>query len=182
MPSTITCPYCASEIQVPTPLASQERGLHTVCGKCHKPIVVYPNFTYLQLHEDRSIKAVAVEVRKFVEGVFIEVMESPCNRHQEIQIPEGKAMLGKQNADSDTDLQILTDDLDLARNHATLWLKKDGSLMVQDNASRTGTFVNGDRLKKGDWRRLNPGDVLLLGATTCIVHLPEDEEDLDFLL
>ena len=85
-------------------------------------------------------------------------------------------MIGQHNPDSDTDLQILTGDLDLARNHALLWLKKDGTLFVQDNASRSGTFVNGIRLQKGDWMRLNPGDVLLLGATTCIVHLPEDEE------
>ncbi|MCI6278312.1 MAG: FHA domain-containing protein [Bacteroidales bacterium] len=176
MPSTIICPYCGSEITVPTPLASQERGLMAVCEKCHRPIAVYPGFTFMQLHEDRSIKAVAVEVKKYVEGVCLEVMESPLTRHQEIQLPEGKSMIGQHNADSDTDLQILTGDLDLARNHAILWLKKDGTLLVQDNASRSGTFVNGIRLKKGDWMRLNPGDVLLLGATTCIVHLPEDED------
>ena len=181
MPSTITCPYCASEIEVPTPLASQEKGLYAVCDRCHKPIMVYPGYTYLQMHEDRSIKAVAVEVRKYVEGICIEVMESPLARRQEIQIPEGKSMVGKQNAHSDTDLQILTDDLDLLRNHATLWLKKDGALMIQDNASKAGTFVNGDRLSKGDWRRLNPGDVLTLGATTCIVHLPEEDEE-DFFI
>ena len=176
MPSPITCPYCGAEIEVPTPLPEQERGLRTACDHCHKPIAVYPNRTFLSLHEDRSIKAVAVEVRKFVEGIFLEIMESPLARRQEIPIPEGKSMIGKQNAASDADLQILTDDLELIRNHAILWLKNDGTLMIRDNNTRSGTFVNGTRLRKGDWSRLSPGDILTLGATTAIVYLPMESE------
>lgn len=176
----ITCPYCSREIQVPTPSSTQVRGVHTVCECCHKPIVVYPCRTALLLHQDRSIKAVAVDVLSYVKGVFLEVMESPLAHHQELQIPEGKSMIGKQNSDSETEVQILTDDLDLMRNHASLRLKPDLSLMVKDNASRAGTFVNGERLSKNEWRRLSSGDVLLLGATACIVHLPEDEDD-DYL-
>ena len=180
MSSLVTCPYCEAQIEVPTPLIDQESGLHAVCSSCHKPLVVYPSHTLLQLHEDRSIKAVAVEVRKYAEGVLLEVMESPYSRHQELRVPEGKSMIGKQNPDSSTEIQILTDDLDLMRNHAELWYKKDGTLMIRDRAERGTTFVNGDKLGKGDWKRLNPGDVLVLGSTSLIAHLPDEGDDFPF--
>src|SRR5580693_6345129 len=64
--------------------------------------------------------------------------------------------LGRQE---DRDWVLL--DKTVSRDHAAVVEETDG-LYVVDRGSRSGTFVNGEKV---DRRRLRPGDVIQLGST-----------------
>jgi pSer/pThr/pTyr-binding forkhead associated (FHA) protein len=51
----------------------------------------------------------------------------------------------------------------VSRHHATLRVRPDGSVLLQDNNSSAGTFVAGRRLPVADWQPLAAGEVFTLG-------------------
>jgi pSer/pThr/pTyr-binding forkhead associated (FHA) protein len=65
-------------------------------------------------------------------------------------------------------------DAQVSRLHARFEWVKDGWEVVDDGASRNGTFVNEERLSGR--RRLNDGDTLRFGTTTLSFRSPEREQ------
>lgn len=57
----------------------------------------------------------------------------------------------------------LAGDAELSREHAALVRGPDGSIEIEDLGSRNGTWVNGARVTR---QRLEPGDTIVVGATT----------------
>ncbi len=168
----IACPYCAKDIEIIPPNVVKAKAEKVVCPHCHRPIAVYASQATLQMHRDRAVKAVAVSLHDFSEqDPYLEIVESRLADSQRLPIPIGESVLGRFTPNSKAEIQVLTDDIDLGRNHARLWLTKKGSLSVADNDSVSGTYVNGQPLAPTDKVRLWDGDVLTLGATTFIVHL-----------
>ena len=64
----------------------------------------------------------------------------------------------------------LGSDQTLSRHHATVRQSPDGVLTIEDAGSTNGTYVNDARIT--ELRRLYPGDILRLGATTLQVASP----------
>lgn len=68
-------------------------------------------------------------------------------------------------------------DREISRRHASLRREADGSLVVVDEDSANGTFVNGERIEGP--RGLAPGDELRMGRTTFeVVALPAPDSAL----
>jgi hypothetical protein len=61
-------------------------------------------------------------------------------------------------------------DSQVSRTHAQFERTDDAWVLVDDDLSSNGTFVNGERLHGR--RRLNDGDTLRFGATTVTFHSP----------
>lgn len=167
----INCPYCEAELQVKIPDGEHDR---IVCEVCKRPIMLYRTEAASLRHQDRSTRAVSLEGELFSEDqVYLEFVETHFAKPQNIQIPEGRSLLGRYNPRSTARLQVLTDDPSIDRQHAWISLNKKGWVEIEDNDSMTGTFVNGLELDPGERRRLDDGDVLTFGATTAIIHLTE---------
>ena len=73
----------------------------------------------------------------------------------------GTARLGRSR---DSDIFIV--DPSVSRHHAVLDVR-NGQLVVRDNGSTNGTFVNGERVQL---RTLHPGDVVAFGKTEMKVE------------
>ena len=93
----------------------------------------------------------------------------------------GVNAIGRRNKDTATDIPIITSDPSMDRHHAIIKVTegRTGKLRfaVADDDSRVGTFLAGELLAPKEWRYLQPGDVLTLGATSIIFSdepLPED--------
>jgi pSer/pThr/pTyr-binding forkhead associated (FHA) protein len=69
---------------------------------------------------------------------------------------------------------LLDWDAQVSRLHARFECVDDGWEVVDDGASRNGTFVNEERLRGR--RRLNDGDALRFGTTTLGFRSPEREQ------
>lgn len=93
-------------------------------------------------------------------------------RHQAHELVGHRATLG---AHPDNDV-VLEGDRGISRWHCTV-TKRNGRYVVKDRGSRTGTFLNGSRLEKGE---LSYGDRLRLGDTVLFFvstgHKPEQDE------
>lgn len=60
-------------------------------------------------------------------------------------------------------------DAGVSRQHAHVYQEKD-NLVVQDNYSRNGTFLNNERLDEGEVRQLKDGDYLILGRLPLSIY------------
>lgn len=176
----VTCPYCGATTPAAVPEEECEQAEKASCNKCHKPFAVYSSEARMRQHEDRSVKAVCVDEKDYLnEGYYLEFLENEHAHPQDIKIPLGVSVLGRYNKDSSADLQLFTADIDMERQHAKLTLKDNGRCYISDNNSNGGVFVNGIRLKKRELLLLNIGDIIALGSSTAIVHLPEDEDEFE---
>jgi hypothetical protein len=69
----------------------------------------------------------------------------------------GTYVIGRKDCD------IPVDDEKVSRKHASIVIAREGQYVVQDLASRNGTFVNGVRLSR---RNLAHNDLIRVGGTT----------------
>lgn len=177
MHTEITCPYCGAIVGVERKELNSGSARVT-CEACKQPIAIYKTNAEALQHSDRRVKATSVEEAQFEDdATYLEIIETEFTKPQHIQIPEGKSLFGRFNPKSTAQLQVLTADPSIDRQHSYFMLKKNGQLEVMDNDSMTGTFVNGEEIAQGERRRLWHGDVLTFGATTAIVHLAGGEEE-----
>lgn len=78
-------------------------------------------------------------------------------------LPKGEYAVGRE---SSTLFPGLFDHKRVSRAHATL-RAAGGTLSVHDLGSRNGTYVNGERVERGE---LSPGDSLRIGPVVLVVH------------
>lgn len=176
----VTCPYCGASTLAIAPDEGSEQAEKNSCNTCHKPFAVYSSEARMRQHEDRSVRAISVDDKEYInEGYYLEFLENEYAHPQDIKIPLGTSILGRYNKDSSAELQLFSSDIDMERQHARLLLKDNGRCYISDNESNGGVYVNGSKLKKKELHLLNTGDVITLGSTTAIVHLPEEEMEFE---
>ncbi len=78
----------------------------------------------------------------------------------------------------DPSCDLTVADKSMSRRHASVWLAADGRVMVRDNKSSNGVFVEGHRVAE---LAVANGQKLTMGGTTFIVDMPaaEPEEAID---
>ena len=87
------------------------------------------------------------------------IIQSPDTERTEIEVKPGKSTLGRM-----PDHDIVIADEAASRTHATLELDDDDQLVLHDEGSTNGTFVNGRRVAGsflGDGDRVRLGEVEL---------------------
>ena len=70
---------------------------------------------------------------------------------------------------------IIVDDPTASREHAVLFRRKDGWFLLDTN-SKTGVFVNGQRIKKKT--KLNVNDKISFGTTSLVLHKTSDSREI----
>ena len=83
-----------------------------------------------------------------------------------VELTDERVVIGR---DAGNDL-VLRWDVEVSRVHALLELLAGSWTVVDDDLSRNGTFVNGQRVRGR--RRLNDRDVLRVGATELVYRNP----------
>ncbi len=160
----IFCPKCDYEIAIPKEKIKQwkEANLQTtavVCNNCAYQIRL--RLTPPQTKEER------------LECGHILILENVFCERQEFPLFLGDNHLGRRNKDSVTDIPIITGDPSMDRHHAIIRVKqmKSGQIKfyIADEDSRVGTFVLGDILAPKEWREINDGAIITLGATSVIL-------------
>jgi pSer/pThr/pTyr-binding forkhead associated (FHA) protein len=68
------------------------------------------------------------------------------------------------------DFPVALRDRWVSRRHAVVRVREDG-LYLEDQHSRTGTFVNGRRLRPGTAVRLKEGDVIVCGVSSLVLRV-----------
>jgi len=73
--------------------------------------------------------------------------------------PGGRRFNVGRGADNDISL----DDRSVSKIHAALVMNREGTLLVSDTGSTNGTYINGRRLKYGEARQIEEGDIVSFG-------------------
>ncbi|WP_288333841.1 FHA domain-containing protein [uncultured Porphyromonas sp.] len=173
----IFCPKCDTAIplrreRIEELQASGEDRLSIICPQCTHQL-------NLRLRLPSAKSAKRQEQRTSVGHII--VVENVFGYKQLFPLYVGVNAIGRRNKDTATDIPIITSDPSMDRHHAIIKVTegRTGKLRfaVADDDSRVGTFLAGELLAPKEWRYLQPGDVLTLGATSIIFSdepLPED--------
>jgi hypothetical protein len=73
--------------------------------------------------------------------------------------PGGRRLSVGRGSDNDISL----DDRSVSKIHAALVMNREGTLLVSDTGSTNGTYINGRRLKYGEARQIEEGDIVGFG-------------------
>ena len=80
---------------------------------------------------------------------------------REVKLEGDDLVIGRRNERTAVGLDLTPDDL-VSRTHARVW-REEGEVRIEDLGSRSGTFVNGEKLEHP--QVLRPGEVVMLGET-----------------
>lgn len=111
---------------------------------------------------------------------FITVLENAFGYRQEFPLHAGDNIIGRASKGTEVDISIETSDMSMDRRHCIINVKEKGNrpiLTVRDNPSLTGTFLRHELLSDRERAVLHDGDVVTIGATTFIVHIPDEEDE-----
>ena len=109
------------------------------------------------------------------------MLETNCGERQELPLIGCGNVVGRRNKGTDVDIAIESSDADLERRHCIIHvrLNKRGEPVytLRDCSARSGTYLRQDRLGKRDQVRLGHADIVSIGGTTFILHLPGGDEE-----
>lgn len=166
----IICPKCEHSFSFDESRYHQVMSISFACPACRKHF----SLTLDEIDEmnDNSIDA---------PYGFITVLENQFGYRQTFALHTGDNVIGRHSPGSAVDISIQTGDMSMDRRHCIIHVKPrpDGSVSytLRDNPSLTGTFLRNEILNDRERANLTNEDVVTIGATTFIVHFPQEEDD-----
>ncbi len=170
----VLCPKCDKTFSFDETRYDASCNISFICPICRKRFVM----TLEEIEEQQGKDAQSA-------SAYITVIENAFGYRQEYPLHPGDNIIGRASKGTPVDIAIETSDMSMDRRHCIINLKEKGktiTLTLRDNPSLTGTFLRHEILADRDRALLRDGDVVTIGATTFIVHIPGEEEDdyLDF--
>lgn len=108
---------------------------------------------------------------------YIVVIENIFHYKQIIPLKLGENTIGRYMKGSKINCPIETNDPSIDMTHCSITVKSEkGTLkyILKDGPSNTGTFVDNEILKNKECRVIQNGSLFTIGATSIILHTPED--------
>ncbi len=101
-------------------------------------------------------------------GFLVTFQNEPTGKFWPLR--SGRTMLGRAGVENEADVS-LADASASARHAVVQGDPSTGQAFVEDVGSRNGTYVNEQKLGKGEQRQLHDNDRLRLGSITLVVKL-----------
>lgn len=134
------------------------------CEQCRKSFTV-------RIGDDEEVETEDLGYLTIVENRF-------CFK-QTLPLQEGDNLIGRYNKGTVVTLPIETSDPSMDRRHCIVNVKRGYGdeiiYTIRDNQSVTGTFVMNRILGNRERLRIEAGAIITLGATTLILHTPDEE-------
>ncbi len=165
----VLCPKCDKTFAFDESRYDASCNISFICPVCRKRFVM----TLEEIDANQGGDALSAPA-------YITVLENAFGYRQEYALHQGDNIIGRASKGTEVDIAIETSDMSMDRRHCIINLKMKGSnitLTLRDNPSLTGTFLRHEILTDRDRTLLHDGDVVSIGATTFIVHIPGEEEE-----
>lgn len=160
----IICPKCDHPIDFDASGYEEGQSLVFECEHCRKSFTV-------RIGEDEEVETEDLGYLVVVENRF-------CFK-QILPLQEGDNLIGRYNKGTIVTLPIETSDPSMDRRHCIVNVKRGYGdeliYTIRDNRSVTGTFVMNRVLGEKERLRIETGAIITLGATTLILHTPDEE-------
>ena len=173
----IRCPKCESYLTFDETKYSEGQSLVFVCEQCKKQFSIRLGKAKMQAPR----KEEKLDEEEFKEAFgSITVIENVFGFKQVLPLQEGDNVIGRRCVGTVINVPVETSDMSMDRRHCIINVKEKGNrpiLTVRDNPSLTGTFLRHELLSDRERAVLHDGDVVTIGATTFIVHIPDEEDE-----
>lgn len=160
----IICPKCDHPIDFDASGYEAGQSLVFECEQCRKSFTV-------RIGDDEEVETEDLGYLTVVENRF-------CFK-QTLPLQEGDNLIGRYNKGTVVTLPIETSDPSMDRRHCIVNVKRGYGdeliYTIRDNQSITGTFVMNRILGNKERLRIEAGAIITLGATTLILHTPDEE-------
>lgn len=160
----IICPKCDHPIDFDSSNYQAGQSLVFECEQCRKSFTV-------RIGEDEEVETEDLGYLTVIENRF-------CFK-QILPLQEGDNLIGRYNKSTVVTLPIETSDPSMDRRHCIVNVKRGYGdeliYTIRDNQSVTGTFVMNRILGNKERLRIEAGAIITLGATTLILHTPDEE-------
>ena len=160
----IICPKCDHPIDFDASGYEEGQSLVFECEQCRK------SFT-IRIGSDKEVETEDLGYLVVIENRF-------CFK-QVLPLQEGDNLIGRYNKGTVVTLPIETSDPSMDRRHCIVNVKRgygnELTYTIHDNRSVTGTFVMNRVLGERERLRIEAGAIITLGATTLILHTPDEE-------
>ena len=160
----IICPKCDHPIDFDESGYEVGQSLVFECEQCRKSFTV-------RIGDDEEVETEDLGYLTVIENRF-------CFK-QTLPLQEGDNLIGRYNKGTVVTLPIETSDPSMDRRHCIVNVKRGYGdeliYTIRDNQSVTGTFVMNRILGNKERLRIEAGAIITLGATTLILHTPDEE-------
>ena len=117
-----------------------------------------PKSTFLPPPIDNTVPGIRIGTRK---SIVVQVVKSPDKTVKPRTFNQASFAVGRSNAD------LVIRDERITAKHALI-KEQNGGLLIQDCASKNGTFINGNKIASGSWVEIHSQDIVRLGPATEI--------------
>ena len=174
----VRCPKCDHYITFDETRYPEGQSLVFECDECHKQFAIRIGMS--KLKATRKEETFDENEHADAYGSIV-VVENVFHYKQVLPLRLGDNVIGRRNKGTDVDIAIESSDADLERRHCIINVRrnKNGELVytLRDCSARSGTYLRQDRLGKRDQVRLDSADVVSIGGTTFILHVPGGDEE-----
>ena len=171
----LRCPRCDRYVVFDDSRYPAGQALVFVCPHCGKEFRIRLGGTEHASHQEGEGESYSSDFG------YLTVVENTFAYRQQLPLHEGDNLIGRRNKGTDVDIVIDTNDPSMDRRHCYIHVKPSSTstgrhvYTLRDNNSNTGTFLMNNLLEPKDRIRLSAGDIITLGATTLILHTPDEE-------
>lgn len=171
----IRCPKCDEAILFDETKYEPGRILVFECPECHKQFKIRIPQPKVAQPEDETN-----EPEETIYGKLV-VLENAFHFKQEIPLYAGENIVGRLIKGSHANAAIKTVDPSMDTTHCiiTVTPRADGTacFVLRDAPSNTGTFLQNEILSDRDRVNITEGDIITIGATTMILRVGNEEEE-----
>lgn len=174
----VFCPKCDNQLSFDDTKYPDGKVLAFVCPQCGSQfkIKIGRKVVRTSSGEEKEVKE-----PDFSCG-YITVIENAFGFKQQLPLVLGDNVIGRRNKDTDgVDVPIITSDPSMGRKHCIIHVKEEGeggfAYVLRDFPSLTGTFLGNVLVGKKEQVRIEAGAIVTIGATTFILHTPDEEEE-----
>ena len=163
----IRCPKCENYLTFDETNYTEGQSLVFECEHCRKQF---------SIRIVKKTKESASEEKEPERNYgYITVIENVFGFKQIFSLKLGDNLIGRRCIGTVIDIPIESSDMSMDRRHCIINVtqtKKTGKLVytLHDAPSLTGTFVENEILGDKEFRRIEDGAVVTIGATTFILH------------
>lgn len=169
----VICPKCEHSFSFDESRYQQVKSISFACPSCRKHFSLSAD--EIESMNDDSIDA---------PYGYITIIENQFCYRQSFPLHTGDNIIGRHSPGNVVDISIQSGDMSMDRRHCIINVKPqpngNARYTLRDNPSLTGTFLRNEILGDKVRANISDGDVVTIGATTFIIHLPENDES-DYL-
>lgn len=185
----VRCPKCDQFVLFDETQYADGQTLVFVCANCQKEFKIRLGVSRLRATQREENRATAPDAspaaadggKETADWGYITVVENTFAYRQQLPLQEGDNLIGRRNKGTDVDIAIETNDPSMDRRHCYINVRRTGQgrivYTLRDNNSNTGTFLMNEILGPKDRVPVSSGAVITLGATTLILHTPDEGDE-----